>query len=139
SARQVIVVDDGWSDGTAELLRAWHASTGGMVIRQVNAGKGAAIRAAIPYVDGDIVIIQDADGEYDPSDVPRLVEPIVRGAADVVFGSRLSGGQPQRAYLFWHLVGNRVLSLLTNILHNTTLSDVEAGYNVFTLAVLRPL
>ena len=110
-----------------------------VVIRQANAGKGAAIRAAIPHIDGDIAVIQDADLEYDPADVPGLIEPIERGAADVVFGSRLSGGRPQRAYLFWHLVGNRFLTLLTNVLYNTTLSDMETGYKAFRSEVLRSL
>ena len=102
-----------------------------MLVRQANAGKGAAIRAAIPHIDGEIAVIQDADMEYDPADVPSLVEPIERGSADVVFGSRLTGGKPQRAYLFWHLVGNRFLSLLTGVLYNTTLSDMETGYKAF--------
>jgi hypothetical protein len=84
-------------------------------------------------------VIQDADMEYDPGDVPRLIDPIVRGAADVVYGSRLSGGQPQRAYMFWHLVGNRFLSLVTNVLFNTTLSDMETGYKAFRADVLRSL
>ena len=137
---QVIVVDDGSSDGTAELLADWQKGRARtLVITQRNRGKGAAIRAAIPHVEGDIVVIQDADGEYDPGDVPRLVEPIVDGAADVVFGSRLSGGQPQRVHMFWHLVGNRLLSLLTNVLFNTTLSDMETGYKVFRADVLRAL
>ena len=102
-----------------------------VVLRQANRGKGAALRAAIPHVDGDIVVIQDADLEYDPADVPALIEPIVDGVADVVYGSRLSGGRPQRAYLFWHLVGNRFLSLVTGVLYNTTLSDMETGYKAF--------
>ena len=84
-------------------------------------------------------MIQDADLEYDPADVPALIDPIVRGAADVVFGSRLSGGRPQRAYLFWHLLGNRFLSLLTNVLYNTTLHDMETGYKAFRVEVLRSL
>ena len=84
-------------------------------------------------------MIQDADMEYDPGDVPQLIEPIARGLADAVFGSRLSGGRPQRAYLFWHLVGNRFLSLLTNVLFNTTLSDMETGYKAFRTDVLRSL
>jgi hypothetical protein len=84
-------------------------------------------------------VIQDADLEYDPVDVPTLIDPIVRGVADVVYGSRLSGGRPQRAYLFWHLVGNRFLSLLTNLLFNTTLSDMETGYKAFRTDVLRSL
>ena len=132
---QVIVVDDGSSDGTAEIAEA----RGATVIRQPNRGKGAALRAAIPHVEGDIAVVQDADMEYDPADVPALIEPIVRGAADVVFGSRLRGGRPQRAFLFWHLVGNRFLSLLTNVLFNTTLSDMETGYKAFRADVLRSL
>jgi glycosyltransferase involved in cell wall biosynthesis len=84
-------------------------------------------------------VIQDADMEYDPADVPALIEPIERGVADVVFGSRLIGGRPQRAYLFWHLVGNRGLSLLTNVIYNTTLSDMETGYKAFRTDVLRSL
>jgi glycosyltransferase involved in cell wall biosynthesis len=109
------------------------------VIRQANRGKGAAIRAAIPHAEGEIAVIQDADMEYDPADVPELIEPIVRGVADVVFGSRLRGGRPQRAYMFWHLAGNRFLSLLTNVLFNTTLSDMETGYKAFRTEVLRSL
>jgi glycosyltransferase involved in cell wall biosynthesis len=132
---QTIVVDDGSTDGTAAIAE----EKGALVIRQENRGKGAAIRAAIPHVEGEIAVIQDADMEYDPADVPALVEPIERGVADVVFGSRLSGGRPQRAYLFWHLAGNRFLSLLTNVLFNTTLSDMETGYKAFRTEVLRSL
>jgi glycosyltransferase involved in cell wall biosynthesis len=133
--KQVIVVDDGSTDGTAAIAEA----AGVTVIRQPNRGKGAAIRAAIPHVEGDIAVIQDADMEYDPAEVPGLIEPIVIGVADVVFGSRLSGGRPQRVYLFWHLVGNRFLSLLTNLLFNTTVSDMETGYKAFRAEVIRSL
>ncbi len=132
---QVIVVDDGSTDATAAIAEA----SGATVIRQRNQGKGAAIRAAIAVADGEIAVIQDADMEYDPAEVPELIEPIVRGVADVVFGSRLRGGRPQRAFLFWHLVGNRFLSLLTCVLFNTTLSDMETGYKAFRLEVLRSL
>jgi glycosyltransferase involved in cell wall biosynthesis len=132
---QVVVVDDGSTDATAEIAE----QRGAHVIRQANRGKGAALRAAIPLVEGEIAVIQDADMEYDPVDVPALIEPIVSGHADVVFGSRLSGGRPQRAYLFWHLAGNRFLSLLTNVLFNTTLSDMETGYKAFRADVLRSL
>src|SRR4029077_16124411 len=111
----VIVVDDGSVDDTAGIAEA----AGATVIRQRNQGKGAAIRAAIAAAEGDIAVIQDADMEYDPAEVPELIETIVRGVADVVYGSRLRGGKPQRAYLFWHLVGNRFLSLLTCVLYNT--------------------
>jgi len=133
--RQVIVVDDGSTDATAAIAE----SKGATVIRRAHRGKGAAIRAAIEHIEGDIAVIQDADMEYDPVEVPALIEPIERGVADVVFGSRLSGGRPQRAYLFWHLVGNRFLSLLTNVLYNTTLSDMETGYKAFRADVLRSL
>jgi glycosyltransferase involved in cell wall biosynthesis len=137
---QLIVVDDGSTDGTADAVEEWRSGRDGVVlIRQANAGKGAAIRAAIPHIDGEIAVIQDADMEYDPADIPALVAPIERGVADVVFGSRLSGGRPQRAYLFWHLVGNRFLSLLTGLLYNTTLSDMETGYKAFRSEVLRSL
>ena len=132
---QVIVVDDGSTDETAAIAEA----AGATVVRQENRGKGAAIRAAIPLIEGDIAVIQDADMEYDPAEVPGLIEPIVIGVADVVFGSRLSGGRPQRVYLFWHLVGNRFLSLLTNVLFNTTLSDMETGYKAFRTEVIRSL
>jgi glycosyltransferase involved in cell wall biosynthesis len=135
---QVIVVDDGSTDGTAAIVEA-RARDGLLLIRQANRGKGAALRAAIPHVDGDIAVIQDADMEYDPAEVPALIEPIERGVADVVYGSRLRGGRPQRAYLFWHLVGNRFLTLLTNVLFNTTLSDMETGYKAFRVEVLRSL
>jgi glycosyltransferase involved in cell wall biosynthesis len=134
----VIVVDDGSTDGTAAILEG-RRRDGLVVLRQPNRGKGAALRAAIPHVDGDIAVVQDADMEYDPAEVPALIEPIERGVADVVYGSRLRGGRPQRAYLFWHLVGNRFLSLLTNVLFNTTLSDMETGYKAFRAEVLRSL
>jgi glycosyltransferase involved in cell wall biosynthesis len=138
--RQIVVVDDGSTDDTAAIVERWAEGKDGLVLlRQPNRGKGAAIRAAIPHADGDVVLIQDADLEYDPADVPALIDPIVRGAADVVFGSRLSGGKPQRAYMFWHLVGNRMLTLLTNVLFNTTLSDMETGYKAFRADVLRSL
>jgi glycosyltransferase involved in cell wall biosynthesis len=138
--KQIVVVDDGSTDGTGDLVERWREGRDGVVVlRQENRGKGSAVRAAIPHADGDISVIQDADLEYDPADVPALIEPIERGVADVVFGSRLSGGRPQRAYLFWHLVGNRFLSLLTNLLYNTTLSDMETGYKAFRTEVLRSL
>jgi glycosyltransferase involved in cell wall biosynthesis len=132
---KVIVVDDGSTDETAAIAEA----AGATVIRKRNGGKGSAIRVAIAAAEGEISVIQDADMEYDPVEVPELIEPIVRGAADVVFGSRLRGGKPQRAYLFWHLVGNRFLSLLTNVLYNTTLSDMETGYKAFRTEILKSL
>jgi glycosyltransferase involved in cell wall biosynthesis len=138
--KQVIVVNDGSTDTTGEIADQWSAThADAIVVHQGNRGKGAAIRAGLPLVEADVVVIQDADMEYDPADVPALVEPIQRGVADVVYGSRLIGGRPQRAYLFWHLVGNRVLSLITGILYNTTLSDMETGYKAFRADVLTGL
>ena len=138
--KQIVVVDDGSTDGTGDRVEDWRREREGVVlVRQENRGKGAAVRAAIPHADGDICVIQDADLEYDPADVPALIAPILRGSADVVFGSRLSGGKPQRVYMFWHLVGNRFLSMLTNVLFNTTLSDMETGYKAFRTEILRSL
>ena len=138
---ELVVVDDGSTDDTAAIVEAFAEQRPGQVklLRKENGGKGSAVRAAVGLMTGDVAVIQDADMEYDPVDVPKLIEPIERGAADVVYGSRLSGGQPQRAYLFWHLVGNRFLSLLAGLLFNTTLSDMETGYKAFRAEALREL
>jgi glycosyltransferase involved in cell wall biosynthesis len=140
--KETIVVDDGSSDGTAEVLE--RLAAGGVpdlrVIRHpANRGKGAAVRTGIDASRGDIVVIQDADLEYDPVDVPGLIAPIAEGHADVVYGTRLRGGQPQRAHLFWHYAGNRFLSLLTNVLYNTTISDMEVGYKAFRGDLIRSI
>jgi glycosyltransferase involved in cell wall biosynthesis len=135
---QIIVVDDCSSDGTGDLV-AEHASDVELYRHPVNRGKGAALRTGFAHARGRIVIVQDADLEYDPADIPSIIEPIQRGHADVVFGSRLIGGKPQRVHLFWHKVGNKALSLLTNVLYNTTLTDMETGYKAFTLEVLRSI
>jgi glycosyltransferase involved in cell wall biosynthesis len=137
---QIVVVDDGSTDATAAIVEAYAAGRPHVeLLRQPNRGKGSAVRLAITRVEKDIAVIQDADMEYDPADVVALIAPIERGVADVVYGSRLSGGAPQRAYLFWHLLGNRFLSLLTGVLFNTTLSDMETGYKAFRSDVLRTL
>jgi glycosyltransferase involved in cell wall biosynthesis len=138
--KELIVIDDGSTDGTTEILRQATAGRADVrLIHQPNRGKGAALRAGIPHVTGEIVVFQDADLEYDPGDVPLLIEPIRQGRADVVYGSRLSGGRPQRAYLFWHMIGNRFLSLMTGALYNTTLTDMETGYKAFRADILKSL
>jgi glycosyltransferase involved in cell wall biosynthesis len=137
---EAVVVDDGSTDSMPEIVAARAAADPRIrLLRKPNGGKGSALRHGIPHCTGDIVVIQDADMEYDPSDVPSLIEPITQGVADVVFGSRLSGGRPQRAYMFWHLVGNRFLSLLTGLLFNTTITDMETGYKAFRADALKQL
>ena len=137
---QIVVVDDGSTDATASIVEAYAAGRPHVeLLRQPNRGKGSAVRLAATRITKDIAVIQDADMEYDPADVIELIAPIERGVADVVYGSRLSGGAPQRAYRFWHLLGTRFLSLLTGVLFNTTLSDMETGYKAFRSDVLRDL
>ena len=127
--REFILVDDGSSDGTRQVLAQLGDSTVKVVNHTANRGKGAAIRTGLEHVTGDLVLIQDADLEYDPEDWPKLLAPIFRGRATVVYGSRFTG--ERRNMLFLHWMGNRVLSLVTNILYNTTLSDMETCYKLF--------
>jgi glycosyltransferase involved in cell wall biosynthesis len=134
---QIIVVDDCSRDRTAALVQGLE----GVEFRRHdrNQGKGAALRTGFSLARGRVVVVQDADLEYDPAEIPALIQPILAGHADVVYGSRLIGGRPQRVHLFWHKVGNKALSLVTNVLYNTTLSDMETGYKAFTLEVLRAI
>ncbi len=130
--KQVIIVDDGSTDGTREILTKLKKNIDIKVIfHEKNKGKGAALRTGIGHRDGDIIIFQDSDLEYDPNEYFELIRPIISGNADVVYGSRLSGGKPHRAYMFWHKLGNNFLNLVTNILFNATLTDMETGYKVF--------
>jgi len=138
---EILVVDDGSGDDTAEIVGALESQIAGLrlIIHERNQGKGAAVRTGINASRGEIVMIQDADLEYDPADIPKLLEPLNNGVADVVYGTRFRGGQTQRAHLFWHYAGNKFLSLLTNILFNTTISDMEVGYKAFNGELIRSI
>ena len=135
--KEIVVVDDGSTDGTREILEAARdAGEITLVLHERNGGKGAALSTGFRHVTGDVVIIQDADLEYDPAEYPRLVEPIRRGQADVVYGSRFLGGGPTRVHLFWHYVGNRLLTLFSNMFTNINLTDVETCYKAFRRKLL---
>jgi glycosyltransferase involved in cell wall biosynthesis len=138
--KQLILVDDCSTDGTTELIRAEiEPLVDRVVYHERNRGKGAAIRSGLEHVTGDIVIIQDADLEYDPHEYPKLIGPIVEGKADVVYGSRFTGEGPHRVHLFWHYVGNRILTLLSNVFTNLNLTDMETCYKVFRAEVIRSI
>lgn len=137
--KEIVVVDDGSTDGSREILQQ-EASQGDIkvILHGRNQGKGAAVRTAIGAATGDILLIQDADLEYDPRDYPALLIPIIEGRADVVYGSRFLGG-PRRAMLFWHMVANKLITLLANLLYDTILSDLETCYKVFRAEVIQSI
>jgi len=138
--KEIIIVDDFSTDGTRDLLKSSIASqVSKIVYHEVNQGKGAALRTGIQHATGDAVIIQDADLEYDPQEYPILLEPIVKNRADVVFGSRFTGGGPHRVVYFWHMVGNKFLTLLSNMFTNLNLTDMETCYKVFRREVIQAI
>jgi glycosyltransferase involved in cell wall biosynthesis len=126
--REIIIIDDGSGDGTRDVLRQLGDSTVRVLVHEENRGKGAAVRTGLALATGDYVLIQDADLEYDPDDWPKLIAPVIRGRASVVYGSRFTG--ERRNMLLLHWIGNRVLSLVTNVLFNSTLSDMETCYKL---------
>jgi len=135
--KEIIIVDDGSTDGTKEALEALESTQNLSVLyHKQNRGKGAALQTGFEAVSGDIIVIQDADLEYDPREYQRLLEPILDGRADVVYGSRFLGG-PHRVLFFWHYVGNKLITLLSNALTNLNLTDMETCYKVFRSRILQ--
>src|SRR5712692_4540697 len=137
---EIIIVDDGSTDGTIDVLKEKVAGLADQIIYQSqNRGKGAALRAGFAAATGDVILVQDADLEYSPSDYPALLEPILSGNADAVFGSRFLGGRPHRVLYFWHMLGNRFLTLLSNMFTNLNLTDLETCYKAFRAPLLKNL
>lgn len=143
--KEIIIVDDGSTDGTYKKIKKVKNQskklgvTIKVVKQRVNCGKGAAIRAGLKKVTGEIVVIQDADLEYSPKEIRKLIRPIVLGFADVVYGSRFMGGQPHRVLFFWHMVANKFLTLVSNAFTNLNLTDMETGYKVFRTSYLKKI
>jgi glycosyltransferase involved in cell wall biosynthesis len=135
--KEIILVDDASTDGTRELIQNCHDDPQVLkIFHNVNQGKGAALRSGIRKATGDIVLIQDADLEYDPREYPKLLAPILEGKADVVYGSRFQGSEAHRVLYFWHSIGNKVLTLISNMFTNINLTDMETCYKVFRKTIL---
>jgi glycosyltransferase involved in cell wall biosynthesis len=129
--KEIILVDDCSTDGTRDIIKEFEDVNTNIYFHEKNTGKGAALRTGFQKATGDILVIQDADLEYDPSEYPKLIRPIIEGKADVVYGSRFAGGECHRILFFWHMAGNKFLTLLSNIFTNLNLTDLETCYKVF--------
>lgn len=136
--KEIILIDDYSTDGTREILQNEYAAKHKLLLHQRNMGKGAALYTGFEHVSGDVVIIQDADLEYDPAEYGKILEPIIQGRADVVYGSRFLGG-PHRAIYFWHYAGNKLMTLLSNIFNNINLTDMETCYKAFRAEILKDM
>ena len=139
ASKQIIVVDDGSTDGTRELLQGLQAGDLTVLLHERNRGKGAALATGFAAARGEICIVQDADLEYDPAEYPLVIGPIVQGKADVVFGSRFQGAAPHRVVYFWHRVGNGVLTLFSNMLTDLNLTDMETCYKAFRTEIIQAI
>lgn len=137
--REIIIVDDGSKDGTRDILGEMNDSEVRVIFHKANQGKGAALRTGFQEATGDICIVQDADLEYDPQEFPLVIQPILEGKADVVFGSRFQSGRPHRVVYFWHRIGNGVLTLMSNFFTDLNLSDMETCYKAFRREVIQSI
>lgn len=138
--KQIIIIDDGSTDGTREILKMFHDDAHiDVIYHDENKGKGAALRTGFAAANGDICVIQDADLEYDPQELPLLIQPIIDGKADVVFGSRFQSGRPHRVVYFWHRVGNGLLTLLSNVFTDLNLTDMETCYKAFKREIIQSI
>jgi len=135
--KDIIVIDDASTDGSGEILKNLKGIN--LLTQPINSGKGSAIRKGFQAADGDFIIMQDADLEYDPEEYPKLLKPLVDGKADVIYGSRFIGSEPHRVLYFWHYVGNKILTTLSNMLTNLNLTDMETGYKVFTKEAIKKI